>query len=156
MGKNGKKEIRQMNQNYARGDCKKKKKIMAWKVFVDAGRRNGMCAIGVVIKKRGDTLFKYGSIIPSCSVHAAELQAIIKGIECCLEMGLDRLTVHSDSLLNVKQINKEWRIKNSFLKKLHLKLNDLLEKLEYFRIKHIKRRANQEADSICSKLLRGE
>jgi len=58
-----------------------------------------------------------------------------------------------DSLLVVKQVNGQYRVKNPALKPLFEKVKQLQDNFVNFRIRHVDREKNREADDLANQAL---
>ena len=58
-----------------------------------------------------------------------------------------------DSLLVVKQVNGQYRVKNPALKPLFEKVKQLQDKFASFRIRHVDREKNREADDLANQAM---
>jgi ribonuclease HI/probable phosphoglycerate mutase len=76
-------------------------------------------------------------------------------LERAAQLGGKRLIVHSDSELVVKQMNGEYRVKNSDLRILHDRAKELIEQFEQVAIRHVRREQNSRADELCNQALDG-
>ncbi len=107
----------------------------------------GEARIGVVCKdKENNNIFTISQKIGIATNNEAEYKAIIAGLEECIENSIKNIVLYSDSELVVKQLNKEYKVKNSSLKLLHQKVTKLLSSFDFFEIKYIPRELNKEAD----------
>ncbi len=106
----------------------------------------------------GAILYETGKDTPSLELsqytgegtnNTAEYSSLILGLEKCLEKGIPRVQIYMDSQLVVRHITGIYRVKNSRLLHFYRKAQTLLKKLEDFRISHIPREENQEADCLA-------
>ena len=104
-----------------------------------AARGNpGPAGIGVMLKA------------PTGDVNVAEYKALLLGLELALERGVKKLEVRADSELLIKQLKGEYRVRNSGLLPLYEQAQALLARLEAFRLKHVRREQNAEADRLAN------
>ncbi|MGB9667969.1 MAG: ribonuclease HI family protein [Thermosulfidibacteraceae bacterium] len=82
--------------------------------------------------------------------NQAEYQALISALKRALEMGIDDITVYSDSELLVKQLKGEYKVKSNNLKDLFSEAVSLLKKFKSYQIIHISRELNREADKLAN------
>src|SRR3954466_5935542 len=78
--------------------------------------------------------------------NTAEWHALILGLRLALEHGERHVVVKGDSMLVVKQINREWKTKNAVLRPLRTQAEDLLALFESSRVEWIPRKENRRAD----------
>ena len=125
-------------------------------VYTDGGSRGnpGPAGIGVVIfdskKKKLKEFYKY---LGETTNNNAEYNALIQGLEEAKNLGADEVVVKLDSELVVKQLNGEYRVKNSDIKPLFEKTVSVLKNFKSFEIQHIDREKNKEADKLANKAI---
>ena len=131
----------------------KSKKVF---LYTDGGSRGnpGPAGIGVVIldsaKKRIKELYKY---IGETTNNIAEYNALIHGLEEAAKLNADEVVINMDSELIAKQLNGEYRVKDSDIKPLFEKALGILKNFKAFEIKHIERSKNKEADKLVNKAI---
>ena len=87
--------------------------------------------------------------------NQAEYEALIAALESAIEHRAENVTCHLDSELVTKQVTGEYRVKNSQLRKLWNKVNELtrfLKKVSFMSVP----RSNihiQEADALVNEAL---
>ena len=74
-------------------------------------------------------------------------------MEAALQMGAERLQVRLDSLLLVRQIRGEYRVKAPGLKPLHRQAVALVSRFPAFSIEHVRREKNTVADALANAAL---
>ena len=129
-----------------------KMKSTELEIFIDGASSGnpGDAAVGVVIKhKNGMREEKISQYLGTGTNNFAEYQALIIALERVRQLGADSISVKSDSELLVRQINGEYKIKNDNLKQLFLKVEELKNGLRTFKINHVRREFNKEADSLA-------
>ena len=77
-------------------------------------------------------------------------------MEKAASLSLERLHIHSDSELLVKQMNGEYRVKNAEIKELYDQAQDRLRSFRSVAITHVRRDHNQRADELCNIALDGD
>ena len=128
-------------------------------IFTDGAARGnpGPAAIGVVIKdEKGNNVAAISRCLGSTTNNQAEYRGIIAALEKAVSLGARQVTVYSDSELMVKQINGQYRIKNAALQPLYAEVVKLTGRLDSFKISHIRREQNSEADALANKALDGK
>ena len=83
--------------------------------------------------------------------NVAEYKALILGIKLSTKYNAKRVLFKADSELMVKQIKGEYRVKNAQLKLLFTEAQGLLKKLPNWKIIHVPREENKEADLLANK-----
>jgi ribonuclease HI len=80
--------------------------------------------------------------------NTAEWHALILGLRVALKHGERHVVVKGDSLLVVKQINREWKTKNTALQSLRAQAEELLALFETWRVEWIPRKENRRTDKL--------
>lgn len=130
-----------------------------WTLYCDGASRGnpGPSAVGYVLyRPDGSVAAELGGVIGETTNNVAEYEALIAGLEHSLELGADALEVRLDSMLLVKQIAGEYRVKASHLKPLHRRAIGLLTKFETAELVHVPREDNTVADALANEALDGE
>jgi ribonuclease HI len=127
-------------------------------IYSDGGARGnpGPAAIGAKINIEGE-IIEISKYIGKATNNVAEYRAIIESLKETIKiLKKDNLlkkaevNCYLDSELVVKQINREYKVKNPVIFELFIKLNNLLPKFKKIRFKHIKRKLNKEADLLVN------
>ena len=118
-----------------------------------ASRGNpGQAAIGATIKDgEGRLLASLSQRIGRATNNQAEYRAVIAALKEAVRLGAAEADIYLDSELVVKQINGRYRVRNAALKPLYLQVKGLAGSLKGFRISHIPRRQNAEADGLANR-----
>jgi ribonuclease HI len=127
----------------------------------------GHAGIGVVVQRklvhpglvpalRGGqvTVHRVSEYIGIATNNIAEYTAFIRGLETAKLLGLKRIEVFLDSELLVRQIIGVYRVKNPNLRLLWVKAQNILKKFDYYKVTHVKRELNKEADLLAKKAVR--
>jgi len=119
-----------------------------------AARGNpGPAGAGVVVW-RGEKVFEeFCKYLGKTTNNQAEYQALILALEQALELGAREVIVRSDSELLVKQVLGQYRIKNPELRSLFQKAAALMRRFDRFRIQHVPREQNAEADRMANRAI---
>jgi|TARA_B100001540_G_C15720898_1_gene603004 ribonuclease HI len=104
--------------------------------------------IGGLLKLENEVIFSFSENIGEKTNNEAEYLALIKGIEICVENNILNVSIFSDSELVVKQINGDYKVKNDRMSILHKKTHELLSSLRSWKVVHILRDKNVEADEL--------
>lgn len=114
----------------------------------------GDSAVGILIRDiNNQEVGKISKYIGIGTNNAAEYTALVIALEQAYKLGAERLHIKSDSELLVKQMKKEYKVKNDNLKELNQKAKDLFKNFAYIDIEHIKREFNKEADYLAKKAI---
>jgi len=87
--------------------------------------------------------------------NVAEYRGLVAGLEAALAAGVDELEVRLDSLLLVRQVSGEFRVKAPGLKPLHRRAVGLLARIGRARVVHVPREENTRADALANAALDG-
>jgi len=117
----------------------------------------GRAGIGVVINPSGrktghapgNKQQRISEYIGIATNNIAEYSALIKGLEAARAMGIRKIKVFLDSELLVKQMNGIYRVRNERLVPLFNRAKENLKAFESYKITHIRREKNKEADSLA-------
>ncbi len=114
----------------------------------------GKMAIGIVVYRDGELLKKVNEIIGRGTNNIAEYRAVIKGLEEVKKIPAKVIEFYCDSQLVVKQLNKQFQVKNKKIIPLYQRIHELLDEIEapVFFIWN-PREENQLADHLARKLL---
>lgn len=80
--------------------------------------------------------------------NTAEWHALILGLRMALKHGERHVLVKGDSMLVVRQINREWKTKNAALQSLRAQAEELLARFETWRVEWIPRKENRRTDEL--------
>jgi ribonuclease HI len=108
----------------------------------DGGARGnpGPGAIGVIVREEGTILIKYSQKIGNyVTNNIAEYEALIKALELASTHTNEEVTCVLDSELVVRQLLGEYRVINTRLVPLFLKVQTLQEKFKKVIYKHVSR-----------------
>jgi len=125
-------------------------------IYIDGASSGnpGHAAVGVVIKdklrNREEMISQYIGIGTN---NFAEYAALITALQRAQELGAKEVYIKSDSELLVKQLKGEYKVKSDNLKQLNEQAVRLLKAFRFFRIEHIKREFNEEADKLAKKAI---
>lgn len=123
---------------------------------VDGGSRGnpGPAAIGVVVEDaEGRVLEEISDRIGHTTNNVAEYQALITGLETVLDRGARYVRVLSDSELIVRQLRREYKVRDPELQELYHAAVGLVSRFKRVDIKHVPREENKAADLLVNKAL---
>jgi ribonuclease HI len=123
------------------------------KLYVDGSAfpNPGPGGIGFIIWTKGKQVLEGYQHIGESTNNEAEYKALIVGLTICSQEGYDMVKVYSDSLLVVKQINREYSIYNERLKQLCNEALSILSRFECHTVNWIPNRENREADRLAKR-----
>ena len=85
----------------------------------------------------------------SATNNESEYEAMIAGLELALAMGADSLSVQSDSLLVVKQVNAEFESRDPRMAKYASLVKQKLNTLSTWKLEHVPRDCNERVDALA-------
>lgn len=132
------------------------KRIAAHQANVDGGSRGnpGPAAYGVVIRDpRGEIVARLKKYIGQNTNNVAEYFGLIAALDYAQTHDLRALRVESDSELLVKQMRGQYRVKSGDLRPLFERAKKMSQTFESFRIDHVYREQNREADALVNQAL---
>lgn len=126
------------------------------KIFTDGGSRGnpGSSACAFVICKIDDTVVeKSGVYLGMATNNQAEYFGFLKGLERARELGIDKITLFSDSQLVVSQMNGAYKVKNQELLPIYQDVKVVADSFEKISFVHIPRELNKIADAEVNRIL---
>jgi ribonuclease HI len=126
-------------------------------VNVDGGARGnpGPAAIGVVVRDGNGVLEEVGETIGEATNNVAEYRALLRGIHLATERGATELELIGDSELVVRQVEGRYKVKNAGMKELHEEVKRALRSFDSWKIRHVRRENNADADRLVNEALDG-
>jgi probable phosphoglycerate mutase len=121
--------------------------------YIDGGARGnpGPAGYGVRIERRDGTLVEeFGGSIGVATNNVAEYRGLLAALEYALTHGYTSVTVRSDSLLLVKQMLGEYRVKHPSLQPLHQAARTLAKRFTRVSFEHVGRALNAHADRLAN------
>ena len=124
--------------------------------FVDGASRGnpGNAAYGVrICSHEGSEVAAFGDFLGTRTNNYAEYSGLLAALAWALDNGVSDLEVVSDSELMVKQMNGKYRVKSPKLRPLFEEARARAGKLESFRIRHVLRHENTDADRLANRAI---
>lgn len=131
---------------------------MKVKAFIDGASRGnpGPASTGVrLLADDGAVLKDHGRTLGVQTNNVAEYEALLDALRLAKDLGATELLVHSDSLLLVKQVQGEYRVKNAGLALLKAKAAALIRGFRDVKLVHVRREFNKDADRLANMALDG-
>lgn len=125
-------------------------------IYTDGGARGnpGPSGAGVVIyDKNRKVVKKYAEFLGTGTNNQAEYKALILGLEKAKKLKATELDCYLDSKLIVEQLNRKYKIKNSVLGSLFVKVWNLSQNFKTVNFYHIPREKNKIADKLVNKAI---
>jgi ribonuclease HI len=126
------------------------------KIYTDGGSRGnpGQSACAYVICKMDNSVVeKSGFYLGVATNNQAEYYGFKKGLERCRDLGIDKITLHSDSQLVVNQMTGAYKVKNQELAPLYAEVKALADSFEKIEFVYVPREYNKEADREVNRIL---
>ncbi|MBI2336782.1 MAG: ribonuclease HI family protein [Deltaproteobacteria bacterium] len=126
-------------------------------LYADGASRGnpGLGGAGAVLKdKTGKTLEEITYFVgQAVTNNVAEYTALLVGLEKALELETTEIDIFMDSELVVRQIKGEYQVKNEKLLEIFVQVQRLLKKFSSYKIQHIPREKNKEADRLSNQAI---
>jgi len=123
-------------------------------LHTDGGARGnpGPAGVGAVLSmnKKEQGFKKY---IGEATNNQAEYQALILGLEKAKDAGVVEIECYLDSELVVKQLKREYKVKNKDLALLFVKVWNLSNEFKKISYNHIYREDNTKADALVNEAI---
>jgi ribonuclease HI len=123
---------------------------------VDGGARGnpGPAGYGVVIEdQHGARIAELSRYLGHHTNNFAEYSGLIAALQYTLEHQHSGLRVLSDSELMVRQMNGVYKVRSPELRPLYEEARRLARQLKWFRIEHVRREKNAEADRLANEAM---
>jgi ribonuclease HI len=124
--------------------------------YIDGGARGnpGPAGYGVALKdSAGKNVGELSRYLGHRTNNYAEYCGLLAALEYAVGKGLPALRVVSDSELMVKQIRGEYKVRSPELRELYERARALIRKLGSFRIEHVRREKNRDADRLANQAM---
>jgi ribonuclease HI len=117
-----------------------------------ASRGNpGPAAIGIVIKdEKNKVIGRVSKRIGFTTNNVAEYTAVITALKEVSKLNADEVTLFVDSELLCRQLKGLYQVKSSALKPYYIEIIDMVKKFKSFKVNHINREYNREADRLAN------
>lgn len=123
------------------------------RAYIDGGARGnpGPAGFGVRIEDAdGALIAELHQPIGVATNNVAEYQGLLAALQYAVDHDHRVVNVRSDSLLLVKQMQGEYKVKNERLKPLAVRARLLIMELDDVTFEHVRREANVEADRLAN------
>ena len=128
-------------------------------LYCDGGARGnpGPAAIGAVLldpsTEPPTRLATISERIGEATSNVAEYRALIAGLEAARDFPSRALRVRADSMLVIRQLEGEWKVRHARLKPLYTQARALLDAYEHLDLAHVPREENADADLLVNAAL---
>ena len=144
------------NGLFADAEMETKPRPAAYQANIDGGSRGnpGPASYGVVVRnERGEIVAKLKKYIGRMTNNVAEYYGLIAALDYAQSHGVRALRIESDSELLVRQMRGHYKVKSADLKPLFERAKKMSQTFESFRIDHVYRAQNSEADALANEAL---
>jgi len=124
--------------------------------YIDGGSRGnpGPAAAAFVLNDTsGRQLQAKGFVLGRATNNVAEYTGLIKALQAAGHLGAEKLAVFSDSELLVRQINGQYKVKSEQIRPLFQQAVSLLEQFKDWKVTHVLRGKNKQADGLVNQAL---
>jgi ribonuclease HI len=131
-------------------------KSAAYRANIDGGSRGnpGPASYGVVIRDpKGEVVARLKKYIGRTTNNVAEYYGLIAALDFAQSNNIRALRVESDSELLVKQMRGQYKVKSADLKPLFERAKKMSQAFSSFRIDHVYREQNAEADALANEAM---
>jgi len=125
-------------------------------IFTDGGARGnpGPAGIGAAIYDEHKIIVaEISEYLGVATNNQAEYKALIAAMQKAQALGASELDCYLDSELVVKQLKREYKVKNKDLAPLFLTIHNLSLNFKKISYTHIPRERNQEADRLANEAM---
>ncbi len=126
--------------------------------YIDGGSRGnpGPAGYGVRVETpQGELIEEFHGAIGIATNNVAEYRGLLAALQWALDHGHSDLLVRSDSLLLVRQMRGEYRVKHPGLQPLHGSAQRLVRQIGRVRFEHVGRESNVGADRLANQAMDG-
>jgi len=130
--------------------------VAAHRFNVDGGSRGnpGPAAYGVLVRNpKGEVVARLKKYIGRSSNNVAEYYGLIAALDYAEQHGVRAVRVEADSELMVKQMRGQYKVKSPDLQPLYERARKMSQGLDSFRIEHVYREQNREADLLANEAM---
>jgi len=128
----------------------------AYRANIDGGSRGnpGPASYGVIIRDgRGEIVARLKKYIGRMTNNVAEYYGLIAALDYAESHGVRTIRIESDSELLVKQMRGQYKVKSEDLRPLFERAQKMSKAFDSFRIEHVYREQNREADALANQAL---
>src|SRR5258707_3029650 len=138
------------------GDADPQGKPSAYRANIDGGSRGnpGPASYGVVMRDpKGEIIARLKKYIGRMTNNVAEYYGLIAALDYAQSNHIRALRIESDSELLVKQMRGQYKVKSADLKPLFERAKKMSQSFASFRIEHVYREQNTEADALANEAM---
>jgi len=125
--------------------------------YTDGGSRGnpGPAGCGVVLYDEDENkkLAEIAEYLGETTNNVAEYTALLLALQKSQELGADTVHCRLDSELVVKQMNREYRVRDPKMQKLFVQIWNLTQHFNKVTFEHIRREKNKESDALANEAM---
>ncbi|TXT53621.1 MAG: Ribonuclease HI [Promethearchaeota archaeon] len=126
-------------------------------IYTDGAARGnpGPAAAAYLIIKDNKIITSNSSYLGKKTNNSAEYEAIINALQAAIEYSNEKIVVHSDSQLVIRQLNGEYKVRQKHLQNYFNKVKELIDTLGIVKFTHLRRTNKyiQKCDHLCNDIL---
>lgn len=134
---------------------------MRFTLYADGGSRGnpGPAGSGAIIRdEAGATVVTVSEFLGTATNNVAEYTAVLRGLESLRDVlgalaAQAEVQVYMDSMLVVRQMSGEWKLKNEGLKPLAARVHSAASSFKHVTFAHIYRDKNADADRLANEAM---
>jgi ribonuclease HI len=134
---------------------------MRYSIYADGGSRGnpGPAGSGAIIRSEdGETVATVSEFLGVTTNNVAEYTAVLRALETlAAQLGSSSkeadVAVRMDSMLVVKQMSGEWKIKHANMKPLAAKVGEAVRAFRSVSFEHVYRDQNKGADQLANEAM---
>ena len=122
---------------------------------IDGGARGnpGPAGYGVRIQRADGTIVELKEPLGVATNNVAEYRGLLAALTWAARHDVAHFHVRSDSLLLVKQMRGEYRVKNAGLRPLWQEARSLVRQIREVQFEHVPRELNKDADRLANEAM---
>jgi len=122
---------------------------------IDGGARGnpGPAGYGVRIERADGSVVELKEALGVATNNVAEYRGLLAALAWAAQHGVSTLHVRSDSLLLVKQMLGEYRVKHPGLQPLYEQARSLTRQIGRVTFEHVRRELNRDADRLANEAM---
>ncbi|XP_024178498.1 uncharacterized protein LOC112184467 [Rosa chinensis] len=121
-----------------------------WRLYVDGASNKKTSGAGILLISPDDQVYEYAlKFAFKASNNAAEYEALIAGLQIALELGIQHLSIFSDSQLVVNQVSGNFEAKEPHMSSYQALAQALVQRFTSYIFTQIPRAENDKADALA-------
>ncbi|XP_024157071.1 uncharacterized protein LOC112164937 [Rosa chinensis] len=121
-----------------------------WRLYVDGASNKKTSGAGILLISPDDQVYKYAlNFAFKASNNAAEYEALTAGLQIARELGVQHLSIFSDSQLVVNQVSGNFEAKEPHMSSYQALARVLVQRFTSYIFTQIPRAENDKADALA-------